>query len=561
MRIPAPKLHLKAHADSLNSLRKRWKALDGLGAAASPALWQRFDAALVTAYQPVAAQQALLNAARHDNLLARQALLATLDSVRLPVAAAVPGPVATGPNAAAPTTTAQTTIDPAAADAPAVSPADPGATDLGAATPADWKEPLRALDQFHTAWRQLGPLEHTAPHAARAGLQQHWRDSLGRIEAPLQQARQAAEAVRAQLIGRAEALLPVAGRAADPRDAGQRLRDLQADWQQQARRLPLARAVENALWARFKAASDAVFAQRDAALSARDGELAANLAAAEALLARLQRLGQPAAASPAHGAADHPTDSAADHPADNPANNLADNPADSRAESSADSAPDSAPAAIERTLAEIDRQWRQGGELPRAALAAVESRFRAARSAALQRLAAASIQRWQAGCDALAARLALCDAREAGGTAAADAAAGDAAAADAAAADLARRWADALAAPSALPTAWAQALAQRWSAPLGGGPAAPAALDDGLLRIEMALDLPATPDQQAARRQLKLQALKATMDSRGVAPAAALPPAACWAALLRQPGASPAQRARLQALVSALRRAAPGALL
>ncbi len=51
------------------------------------------------------------------------------------------------------------------------------------------------------------------------------------------------------------------------------------------------------------------------------------------------------------------------------------------------------------------------------------------------------------------------------------------------------------------------------------------------------------------------------MDSRAAAPAAALQPAACWAALLRQPGASPAQRARLQALVNALRRAPPGTLV
>jgi hypothetical protein len=57
------------------------------------------------------------------------------------------------------------------------------------------------------------------------------------------------------------------------------VRTLQADWQEQARRLPLARGVENELWNRFKAATDAVFVQRDAAFAARDAELAANLAA------------------------------------------------------------------------------------------------------------------------------------------------------------------------------------------------------------------------------------------------------------------------------------------
>ena len=492
---PAAKLHLKTHADSLNHLRKRWKELDGLGGAASQALWLRFDAALSTAYQPVAAQQALQSAVRLDNLLARQALLVTLDGLLLPAMAEASASEASAPS-------------PVAADA--------GAEQVrSTASMIDWKEPLRALNHFHTAWRQLGPLEHTVPHAARSGLQQHWRDSVGRIEAPLQHARQAAEAVRAQLIERAQALVHGGQRQPDARDAGQRMRDLQADWQQHARRLPLARAVENALWARFKAASDAVFAQRDAAFNARDSGLAAHLAVGEALLARLQGL----------------------HSAERPAS----------------------AAQIERTLAEIDRDWRQLGELPRAAAAPVQARFRAAWAAALQRLGAIAAERWQAECDALLARLALCAQREAGAT---DSPTSSATASPTDSTDLARRWAEAAALPDALPTAWAQALAQRWSGPVDASPNQPAAwaLDDLLLQIELALNLPATPDQQAARRQLKLLALKAALEGRAAAPAAALQPAACWAAVLRQPGASPAQHARLQALIGALRQAPPGTL-
>jgi hypothetical protein len=98
------------------------------------------------------------------------------------------------------------------------------------------------------------------------------------------------------------------------------VRDLQAQWQHQARQLPLARGVEGALWTRFKAATDAVFAQRDAAFHARDAELAANLAECQALIDRVAALAT----------------------------------VDDNAE-------------IKRTLAEAERVWRQGGELPRGA--------------------------------------------------------------------------------------------------------------------------------------------------------------------------------------------------
>ena len=155
------------------------------------------------------------------------------------------------------------------------------------------------------------------------------------------------------------------------RDAIPRVRELQAEWQQHARTLPLSRAAEGALWARFKAATDAVFAQREAAFSAREAELAANLAAREALLARLSALS------------------------------------------------DDAPVAeIQRTLAEVDRAWRQDTELPRGAAGALEARYREGREAALAapgRRRAESSGRPQ--CDTLAAKLALCEEREAGSAA------------------------------------------------------------------------------------------------------------------------------------------------
>jgi exonuclease SbcC len=451
----APKLRLKPHADSIQSLRARWKEIDRSGAPANQTLWQRFDAALQTAYQPVAAQQAALKAARQENLQAREALLATLDALSIE---------------------APTSLD-----------------DLA----TFWKEQLRALGSFQLAWRQLGPLEHTVPAGARNALQQRLRSSVERIEAPIEAARRMAESERERLIVRAEALVQELARNPAMRDAPQRVRELQAEWQQHARTLPLARAVEGALWARFKGATDAVFAQREAAFSARDAELAANLAAREALLVRLSAI------------------------------DLEATPV----------------AEMQRTLGEVDRAWRQPVEVPRAALNALEARFRDARAAVAQAVAESAQKRWQAQCDTLAAKLALCEERD------------DTLSADEA--ELASRWAE----HEALPAAWEQALGQRWSQPAVPGPLAEPACDELLLQLEAALELPASPEWQAARRDLKLRALKDALEGRAPQGTDPVAQRTQWfAAVLRQNGMTPEQRDRLHALIAALRRAAPGSL-
>ena len=457
----APKLHLKTHAASIQALRLRWGETGRAGATADPSRWQRFDAALQTAHAPVAAQQALLKAARHDNLRARQALLDALDAAPAPATRSDMAPDAT--------------------------PADAG--------PPDWKERLRALGDFQLAWRQLGPVEHTVPAGAKVALLERLHASLERIEAPLREARREAEALREQLIVRADMLAADVARNPALRDAAPRVRELQAEWQHQARGLPLARAAEGALWARFKAATDAVFAQREAAFNARDAELAANLAAREALLARL-------------------SSSAAD------------------ADAGADD--------VRRTLGEVDRAWRAPIELPGAAAASIDARFRSARAAVVQALEQSERRRWQARCDTLAARLGLCEEREAaapGGP------------------DLSPRWA----AHDALPPAWQQPLEQRWTQPVAPGPLTESALDEVLLQLEAALDMPATPQLQAARRGLKLRALKAALEGRVSPEANPETERTQWlAAALRQglPGAANADR--LHAVIAALRRLQPG---
>ena len=201
---------------------------------------------------------------------------------------------------------------------------------------------------------------------------------------------------------------------------------------------------------------------------------------------------------------------------------------------------DAAPVAeLQRALSDADREWRQPVEVPRAAVKPLDHRFHEARAAVAQAVAESANKRWYAQCDALANKLTLCEEREA---------------ASAEESDLAARWA----ALEALPTAWEKPLSQRWSQPPAAGPLAAPACDELLLKLEAAFDLPVSGDLQAARRDMKLRALKEALEGR--APKQQDPAAqrAEWfAAALRQNGLTAPQRERLHALVAALRRAPP----
>ena len=462
---PGSKLHLKAHAEGIQALRARWKDLDRHGAAAPVELWERFDIALRAAFEPVAAQQAVLRAARESNQLAREGLLSALES--LPV------------------------------------PASPGAAD---SAPVTWRDLQRELDRFQIAWRQLGPLEHTVPSAAREAVQQRLQNAVARLEPPLQAVRLEAVADRESLIARAQAVLAQAGGSPQAPDAGRQVRELQFEWQEQARQFPLPRAMEGQVWTRFKAVTDAVFAQRDAAFAARGAELAANLAAAEALIERLSAV-----------------------TAETPQGD------------------------IERVLSEVERAWRAGGPLPSGANAALEQRFDLARAAAQAQRLAASRRRWQAQCDRLMAQLAV------GTTPQADEGRSPPGMAQGIRASAAGAGVRGLA-DAGLPPAWQQALAQRRAAALPDGPLPAAALDDALLQLEAALGLPAPPQHEAALRKLKLRALKDSLEGRSPSSPAGAVPADWMLALLRQGSLLPEQQHRLLGWLAALRNAEPGAL-
>lgn len=447
-----PKLQARAQAEAIDDLRQRWKELDRLAAATSQPLWERFDAALQTAYLPVAAHLAQLEADRQANLALRGGLLDTLDATPL-----------------------EASTDAAAESSP-------------------WKDLVRALDQFHQAWRKLGPVEHTVPRKAQKALLARLAASVARLEAPLQAARRVAQTEREALVLRAKALT-AEGRL-HPAEQLSQVRELQAEWQGHARTLPLARPLEASLWDQFKAATDAVYAQREAAFSARDEALQANLAARLALIERLEAI-----------------------------------------------APDSPVADITNTLKQLDAAWRQAGEAPRAQVATLESRFRAARAGA-QAIVADSAQRvWQATCDTLQAKLLLCEALES-----------DQAVADA---EVSNRWA----ALPVLPTLWEQALAQRKArmATGDGLSAQDSPVDEALLQLEAALDVPSPPEHQASRRDLKLRALKAALEGGQARAGAALSVDQMTAEVIGLPRLNAAQRLRLHSLIAGLRTVNPEA--
>lgn len=432
--VPDAKIAPRQQADTIDALRKRWKELDRTGGPASQPLWQRFDAALKTAYGPVATAQAKVDAERQANLRAREALLAVLE-------------------------------------------ATPAAEETG------WREQVRALDTFQTGWRKLGPVEHTVPHKSREALVARWRAALARIEVPLEAARKEAERGREALIARAQALA-AEGASGQGRDLVPRVRDLQAEWQEHAKSVPLSRGAENSLWTRFKAETDAVFAQREAVFNARDEVLRANLMAREALVERLAAL-------------------------------TADTPA----------------AELKRTLSEVDAQWRQAGDVPRQDVPRIDVAWRNAREIAQSHLAASAQRKWQVTVESVLARLALCEQRERDGASPA----------------LDEAWS----AQPPVPALWERALADRWA-----NPAAPVdtdTVDQWLLQVEMALDMPSPEAFQGARREWKLRAMKAALESRQSAAEGTVGADDGFARLLGQSGLAPTQRERFDAIVAVLR--------
>jgi exonuclease SbcC len=323
----------------------------------------------------------------------------------------------------------------------------------------DWRAIERWLREIETAWRDkaLGSVEPAA-----------WKRLDARLKGALAPARDALLASRAEarkeresLIAEAEAL---AAKAAE-RDTPSRVKELQARWQANANSIVLPQRDERALWEKFRGACNAVFDARTGSRKAEEERRHAQRRAFETLAGQLESL--------AH-------------------------------------ATDIDEATLRSTRHELQEQWRKAIAEHGPAPAALEARFRAARTQVEQAKKGQGRSAEAAALQALLSKERLCEE--------ADALAGAEAAPDAAVVEsLRERWS----ALPALPPGWEQKLLARRDAAL-------AALDDEdarydladrveecapirrdlLLEIELTLGLDSPQDLQPQRLAVQVKLLR-----------------------------------------------------
>jgi hypothetical protein len=238
--LPAQKLAMSELAKKVGSMRERWKGLDTLSGPAPRSLWERFDGACTAAYAPAAAHFKHLADERQTNAAKAQALIAE-----------------------------------AAAAAPAQEAGEEAGEEAGA---PEWKQMAATVQRLRLAWSHLGAIDRKE----KKRLDGQFSAALGALQGPLSQQRELEMARREQLIADVTALNALDRNTLDA------LRRLQERWQEQAKALPLERKAEQALWLRFRAACDAVFAKRKESAHAADAERHAHQAAKEAICARLE---------------------------------------------------------------------------------------------------------------------------------------------------------------------------------------------------------------------------------------------------------------------------------
>jgi hypothetical protein len=217
----------------------------------------------------------------------------------------------------------------------------------------DWKRAARAERETRQAWAALGAVE---PRKRRA-LEKRFRAALARLDDRLEAERASNRRLKEGLIAQVDALVA----HPDLEQAVEQTKHLQRQWHTS---VPGRQREENRLWSRFRAACDAVFARRTEQQEAHQAELAANLAAREAICAEAIALSQG----------------------------------------------DDTPQDLASGLRDLDARWRtaEGLAVPRQASSSLAQRWREAREKliAAQRERLAAVERRQH--DVLASQAALC---------------------------------------------------------------------------------------------------------------------------------------------------------
>ncbi|WP_219116159.1 DUF349 domain-containing protein [Janthinobacterium sp. UMAB-56] len=227
--LPAQELPMAELAKKVGSLRERWKSLDTLSGPAPKSLWERFDAACSVAYAPAAQHFKLLADERHGNAAKAQELIAETAA-------------------------------------------------LAAEESTDWKHVASASQRLRQAWTRLGTIDRKE----KKRLDAEFGAALDALSKPLDTQRQIETARREQLIVEVGLLKP------SERNTVDMLKALQDKWQELAKALPLERRAEQALWQRFRAACDDIFARRKETAHAADHERREHLHARVALCEALE---------------------------------------------------------------------------------------------------------------------------------------------------------------------------------------------------------------------------------------------------------------------------------
>jgi hypothetical protein len=231
--LAQPHADLEDLGQHIAGLRTEWKRLDAHGH--SPrALWERFDGALEKAYVPVGEFRAA-EARRHEEIrLAKEALLGEFEAS---LAAQV-------------------------------------------WEMADWRVIEAQRGEMFKRWREA-PL---AGFRDERALRKRLDGIVAQIDARLEAARKIEIERREQLIAAVDALK-------DQPDLGRAIteaRKLQDRWRDEVTAAHLQRSDEQALWKRFRAGCDAVFARRDAQRAEQEAARAHTVEARRALLAEFE---------------------------------------------------------------------------------------------------------------------------------------------------------------------------------------------------------------------------------------------------------------------------------
>jgi len=251
--LPAEGLGMSELAKKVGSMRERWKALDGVSGAAPKSLWEKFDAACTAAYAPAAAHFKHLADERHANAAKAQHLVDEANAL-----------------------IAQDVAQLEAAGGAQVDREESASGNLPHTH--DWRTLASSTQRLRQAWSRLGTIDRKDKKRLDAAFSK----AMDALMAPLDSQRKIEVARREQLIEEVGKLNPLDRHTIDT------LRRLQESWQGHARALPLERKTEQALWQKFRAACDQIFARRKEHAHAADHERKAHLHAREAICAGLE---------------------------------------------------------------------------------------------------------------------------------------------------------------------------------------------------------------------------------------------------------------------------------